>query len=877
MSRRLHDVLVQASKVLGLLFVFVLLVGSVQPSYASPSAPRASRSITGTAQTPVGFAVSQPLSMLAEKVSKAELAPEGDTNGPVREFRGGLPIPRSVVREQSFNLPNRTASRPNVEPKAKVQDEPPAPGLDAQWAGLSQGVNRVWYGYGVYPPDTQGDVSATHYIQVVNIQMAIWDLMQTNAVGGPVTLFVGPINTLWKGSGLTACEESADGDPIVLYDEYADRWLVSQFALPNFPSGPYYECIAISQTGDPMGSWYLYQYSFPVMNDYPKFGVWHDGYYMSINQFAPSGSSLVWAGQGVVVFDKAAMQSGDPTARMIYIDTSQNCTTGYEPECFLGGMLPADADGTTPPIGPEIFMQFDDDAWGYSPDQLQLWTLVPDWGAGTATFSHLIDLPTAPFDSEVCPGYTRNCIPQQGTSQGLDAISDRLMYRLHYRNFGSYQAMVVNHTIDVDNAPSTVKGRAGVRWYELRDTGSGWGIYQQGNVDFNDGKNRWMASAALDDVGNIAIGYSVSSDSMYPGIWYTVHLASDPIGTVRTEKPLVSAGGGAQTGTGARWGDYSMMSVYPQAAGGCDFFYTTEYLRGTTPAEWYTWIGVFHNQSCYTGDLTTPDTTINSTPGATIHSHSATFTFSGSDDVSVSGFECSLDGSAFSTCTSPKTYTGLSIGNHHFEVRAVDSSGNVDPTPATFDFTVDLTVATFTGTGSYDGFIIESGENSGVGGSANATAAYLKVGDTAADKQIRSILDFNTATLPDNAVVVGVYLKLKKYNVLGTDPFTTHGNLWVDVNSPFFGGGRGLALADFAAAPDAAQVGFFNATPDASNWYTADIASAAGYINRTGATQFRIYFNLDDNDDLGADLINFYSGNAVLANRPVLIIEYYVP
>jgi hypothetical protein len=860
-------------RLLSFTVLLVVLLTAARPVQVQASAPQASRSLTGRAQPPVGFAVSQPLRSI--QVDKVEVAPDSGGDTPYKEFRGGLPIPRTVVGNRAQgNRPGIDLSRPEIQPGAKVVD-PPAPGLDIGWAGLSQGVNRVWYGYGVYPPDTQGDVGPNHYIQVVNTQMAIFDLTQPSAVSTPKTLFVGPINKLWQSSGLTACEQSQDGDPVVLYDEYANRWLVSQFALPNYPNPPFYECIAVSATGDPMGSWYLYQYSFPVMNDYPKFGVWHDGYYMSINQFKP-WTSPAWAGQGVVVFNKAAMQAGNPAASMIYIDTMTACTNGTQPECFLGGMLPADADGTTPPSGPEIFMQFDDDAWGYSPDQLQMWTMVPNWVNGTATFTHLADLATAPFDSEVCPGYARNCIPQKDTTVGLDAISDRLMYRLQFRDFGSYKAMVVNHTIDVDNAPSSVKGRAGVRWYELRDTGSGWSIYQQGNVDFADGKNRWMASAAMDDVGNIAIGYSVSNASMYPGIWYTVHQVNDPLGTVRAEKPIVSAGGGAQTGTGSRWGDYSMMSVYPQGAGGCDFFYTTEYLRGTTPAEWYTWIGAFHNPSCYTGDVTPPNTTITSDPGTTIHSHSATFAFSGSDNVAVSSFECSLDGAAFAACTSPLTYNNLTIGTHHFEVRAVDSSSNVDPTPATFDFTVDLTVSTFKSRAAYDGWILESGENTNVGGTLNATSAYLVVGDNAQNKQYKSVLDFNTAPLPDNAVIVSAYLKVKKAAIVGTNPFTTHGNLWVDVRKPFFGSARALQLADFAAAAGGLQVGSFGSTP-ASGWYTADVTSGTSYINLTGTTQFRLYFNLDDNNDMGADYLKFFSGNAIVANRPVLVIEYYTP
>lgn len=863
-------------KVLGVMVILVMVAASfsIQSNVASAKPAPVYKTLTGNAQAPVGYAVSQPLSALAEKMDKSETIVDGTEDGVVREFAGGQQIPRQVVRN-TFNLPGRDADRPVIEPKAKVID-PPAPGLDWQWAGVSQGVNRAWYGYGVYPPDTQGDISEYHYIQVVNIQMAIWDLWNVSAVGTPYTLFVGPINILWQGSGLTACEASADGDPVVVFDEYADRWVLSQFALPNYPAGPFYECVAVSATNDPMGVWYLYEYSFPVMNDYPKFGVWHDGYYMTINQFDPA-SSPAWRGQGVVVFDRATMLVGG-AAPMIYIDTYAACTS-TEPECYLGGMLPTDADGSTAPTGNQVFMQFDDDAWGYSVDQLQLWEFVPDWGLSTATFTHLVDLPTTAFDSEVCPGYARNCLAQSGTTAGLDAISDRLMYRLQWRDFGSYQAMVVNHTVDVINASSAVKGQAGIRWYELRDTGSGWGIYQQGDVA-PDTKNRWMGSAAMDGMGNIALGYSVTDATMYPGIRYTVHLVTDPLGTMRAETTMVS-GAGAQTGTGYRWGDYSMMSVYPEGFfdSGCDFVYTTEYLRGTTPAEWYTWLGWFHNASCYSGDVVVPDTLISSTGTASPTTTTAEFTFSGTDDVLVASYECSFDGSAFAACTSPKSYTGLVDGPHTFEVRAVDSSANVDPTPASYSWTISIpkTVATFVSQAANDGFIVESSEFSGIGGLANSLGGFYYQGDFFADKQVKAFLSFDTTAIPTGAIITEARIEMRYQGTVGTNPFTTHGPLMVDIANPYFGTGVALAAGDFQAASSASNV-FACATVPVASWYTCNMASSFGLINEAGTTQFRLQFTLDDNDDLGADFLRFYSGNyGTAAYRPVLVVTYYVP
>lgn len=849
------------------LLVMVTASFSVASNAANAKPEPVYKTLKGEAQAPMAFAVSQPLSMLAEKVNKAEIdswpTPVEPNQYPIKEFIGGKQIPHQVV--PSVDLSGRSLARPMIGPEKRLFDDVPSPGVDWQWAGLTQGTNRTWYSYGVYPPDTQGDVSATHYIQVVNIQIAIWDLTTSQQwTTAPKTLFVGPINTLWAGSGM-ACEFSEDGDPVVIYDEYAGRWLVSQFEV----STGNYECIAVSATSDPMGIWYLYQYSFPVMNDYPKFGVWHDGYYMSINQFNPS-----WAGQGVVVFDRAAMLAGTP-ASMIYIDTSAACVLGTEPECVLGGMIPSDADGITAPTGNQVFMEFDDDAWGYSVDQLQMWEMVPNWGLGTATFTHLVDLPTAAFDSEVCPGYSRNCIAQLGTTVGLDAISDRLMYRLQFRDFGTHKSMVVNHTVDVINASSAVKGQAGIRWYELRNTGSGWSIYQQGDYA-PDTKNRWMGSAAMDDVGNIALGYSVSDATIYPGIRYAVHLASDPLGTMRDETTLVS-GGGAQTGTGYRWGDYSMMSVYPAAAGGCDFVYTQEYLRGTTPAEWYTWLGWFHNASCYSGDTTSPDTLISNTGTAGPGSTTAEFSFSGTDNVAVSSYECSLDGSAFAACTSPKNYTGLANGSHTFEVRTIDTSNNVDWTPASHTWTINIGSATFVSQGVNDGSIIETTEISGLGGIVNSTDGAFYVGDYLADRQVKGFLSFDTSALPDGAVVTGATIQMRYQGVVGTNPYTTHGPLRVDIVNPFFGTGVNLVASDFQAAFGASNVAACGAVPVAF-WYSCDMEGAFGSVSVTGTTQFRLWFNLDDNDDLGVDLVRFYSGNhPTAAYRPILVVNYYIP
>lgn len=409
------------------------------------------------------------------------------------------------------------------------------------------------------------------------------------------------VNTLFAGMG-GVCETTNDGDPIVLYDHLADRWLVSQFALPNYPRGPFYECIAISQSPDPTGAWYRYQFlvSNTKMDDYPKLGVWSDGYYMTVNQF--NQGTLTWGGAGVVVFERDKMLKGQ-TARMIYFDL-------YGTDPNLGGMLPSDLDGPAPADGtPNYFVQIDDNAWGYSPDQIQLWQFKTDWSITSNTkFTKVGALPVTAFDSNMCGG-SRNCIPQPGGTK-LDAIADRAMFRLQYRNFGAHQTLAFNHTIDVNG-----NDLAGVRWYELRNTGGGWSMHQQGTYA-PDATNRWMGSVAINSQGEYAIGFSASSTSVYPSIRFTGREPSDPLGQMTLGENTIVAGTGFQTHSSGRWGDYSQMSVDP--LDDCTFWYTAEYYATpNSSAGWQTRIGSFKLPLCGGTPNPTPAPTNTPTVGPT--------------------------------------------------------------------------------------------------------------------------------------------------------------------------------------------------------------------------------------------------------------------
>ena len=456
-------------------------------------------------------------------------------------------------------------------------------------AGPTRSIEGVGNVNGVLPPDTNGAVGPNHFVQWVNLSFAVYS--KGDATTPPVLLYgPAPGNAIWHGFG-GACETTNNGDPIVRYDRQADRWVMSQLALPNSFLGllfaPFYECIAVSETPDPLGAYHRYEFKFDKLNDYPKFGVWSDGYYMTMNQY--TSLSLQWAGQGVVAFDRARMLSGQP-ASAIYYDLASV-------DMNLAGMLPADFDGPAPPAGaPEYFIQVDDDSWGASTvDQLQVWSFHADFAnPSLSSFTRVATLPTAPFDSDLC-GFSRNCIPQPGTTARIDAIADRLMYRLQYRNFGTHETLVVNHTVDAD-----ATDHAGIRWYEVRNPGSSPFIYQQGTYA-PDSNHRWMGSAAMDGSGNIALGFSVSGPVTSPSIRYTGRLADDPLNVMTLGEADLMVGSGSQTHSSGRWGDYSSLLIDP--ADDCTFWYTQEYYAVTSEIGWQTRIGSFALPGCAASQL----------------------------------------------------------------------------------------------------------------------------------------------------------------------------------------------------------------------------------------------------------------------------------
>jgi hypothetical protein len=422
------------------------------------------------------------------------------------------------------------------------------------------GVGSGDYGFvpNAAPPDTNLAVGSTQVVQWVNESFAVFDKATGALVLGPV-----PGNTPWRGFG-GGCETNNDGDPIVQYDKAANRWILTQFSVST---SPFLQCVAVSTSADATGAYNRYAFGYGTQfNDYPKLGVWPDAYYISFNIFK---NGRTFAGSKVCAYDRAAMLAGAAaTQQCVQLSTA------------FGGLLPSDLDGATaPPAGsPNYFVNF-------GTNSLNVWKFHVDWAnpANTA-LTGPTNVPVAPFTA-ACNGGT--CIPQPGTRQQLDSLADRLMYRLAYRNRAGTESLVVNHSV-------TAGTSVGVRWYELRVSAGTPSVFQQGTYA-PDATFRWMGSIAMDKVGNIALGYSKSSSTIFPSLAITGRAPTDPQGQLQAET-VVKAGAGSQQRRLARWGDYSALSVDP--VDDCTFWYTNEYLKANGTFNWSTWITSFRMPGC---------------------------------------------------------------------------------------------------------------------------------------------------------------------------------------------------------------------------------------------------------------------------------------
>ncbi len=428
----------------------------------------------------------------------------------------------------------------------------------ANFNGLNNGNNT---GGRVTPPDPAGDVGPNHYVQAVNCMLQMFTKTGTS-VYGPVTT-----STIWSGfSG--NWNGHNDGDAIVLYDENADRWIISQFAI-DCTGTPFteYQLVAVSATPDPTGAYYRYAFQFDYMPDYPKLGVWGDGYYMAINRFNTNTSGS-YVGAGACVMERSKMLIGDPAARMVYFKTETLGGTGSAAGSNCYSMLPSDCDGTLPPAGTPNYFVYDDQATS----ELRIWALHADWTTpANSTFTYTTKLTVAAY-TELA---NSSAVSQSGTTNKLDGLGDRLMFRNQYRNFGSYETFLTCRSV-------SVSGVAAIRWYEYRKVGSTFSIYQQSTYNPGDGKSRWMGSIAMNSVGDIGLAYSVSSSTMFPSIYFTGRKSADALNQLTIPEGIIQTGTLAMTGA-TRWGDYTAVNIDPTDN---QTFWTTQEYVGTFGGTW---------------------------------------------------------------------------------------------------------------------------------------------------------------------------------------------------------------------------------------------------------------------------------------------------
>lgn len=522
------------------------------------------------------------------------------------------PAPRDPALQSS--VAPRRPSRRRRAPSA--QRELPTPGKNFEGIGRNFSGPQGSFSVHGAPPDTSGAVGDTQYVQWVNESFAVFN-KSTGAVElGPV-----PGNRLFRPLG-GHCATDNDGDPVVQYDKIARRWVLSQFSV----SSGFSQCVAVSTTPDATGTYHLYEFTYPAFDDYPKVGVWPDGYYVTFNMFNAQDRFI---GSRVCAYDRQKMLNGQPA--------TQQC---FQLGASIFGLMPSDLDGANaaladasgiangpaaPPAGSPNYVI----GLGSDSRSLNLWKFHVDWnnsanstlGVG-ATHQPNATIPVARFTLS-CNGSGQDCVPQPGARnpEKLDTLGERVMFRLAYRRFSDHESLVLNHS--VDSGPPNP--RTGVRWYEIRNPNSASPTVFQQSTFAPDTVHRWMGSVAMDKVGNIAVGYNAANTTTFPGIRYATRGPGDPLNTLGAEtqlkvgtgtqrcklangqcqcpmrdasnNPILDAQGNVRCDTLTRWGDYSAVTIDP--TDDCNFWYSTEYQKETGAFNWHTTIGSFKLASCH--------------------------------------------------------------------------------------------------------------------------------------------------------------------------------------------------------------------------------------------------------------------------------------
>jgi len=496
-----------------------------------------------------------------------------DTSLPVREY--SMAVPQGAVpREVEHPRPRRILSGASVPVEDRAEQTAVAPPVSATIGLDFEGIPNSANGKSLegVPSDDNLAVGATQVVETINTAWQVYDKATGKSVFGPQqisAIFTGVPGLCGQGQTFFWT------DPVVLYDQFAGRWIISQIAADTtFSTGN--ECIAVSETSDSTGKYHRYIFKFGknVLNDYDKLSVWPDAYYANYNLFGPQS----FIADDTCAYDRAAMLTGAKAKAVCF----------KSPNEF--SFLPSNADGATPPPSgePSFFVDLS------SSTSLHLYRFHVDFADPTKSkFTGPINIPVKAY-TMACGGGT--CIPQPGTKQQLDSLGDRLMFRLAYRNFTDHESLVVSHSV------MTSKAASGERWYEIRDPDGTPKVYQQGTFT-NSGNSLWMGSIDMDKEGDIAFGYSESnSTTLHPSIAFTGRVPTDPLNTMESPATIFIAKGSATGGTknGAnRWGDYSSMVIDP--SDDCTFWYVNQYIPKTfanDPLTFHTRVASLKFSSC---------------------------------------------------------------------------------------------------------------------------------------------------------------------------------------------------------------------------------------------------------------------------------------
>jgi hypothetical protein len=641
-----------------------------------------------------GFVVSSLALLVLASVAGLN-APAGASTGSARSRSAGF-VANAVHHDVSPPLrdikPSTTqgkahpALRVHSKPEARVpakdtsgtSQRPTIPSPIANFDGISAN--------GSAPPDTSAAAGLTQVAELVNTKFAVY-----NKTGG---ILYGPVNTntIWSGFG-GGCQTNNDGDGQVQWDPLAQRWFVDQFSVSTTP---FLMCLAVSTSTDATGSYFRYSFSYTNFPDYPKIGIWPDAYYAAINMFNAAGTQAL--GTMVCAYDRAKMLTGAAA--------TQQCKSPYTSGEHT--LAPATVQGTTAPPAGETHYEV---GLGEGANSLQYWKFHVDWVTpGNSTLTGPTVLSVTAF-SKACSG-GGTCIPQSGTTQKLDSLGDRVMTSMNYRNYGDHEALVVSHSI-------TAGSSVGKRWYELRvGAGNTLSVFQQGTVA-PDSAYRWMGSIGQDKSGDFALGYSVSSSSLRPGIRYTGRLPSDPLGSMPQGEATIITGAGSQTGGLSRWGDYSAITIDP--ADDCTFWYANEYIPANGSFNWRTRLASFKFTQC--GGTVTNDFSISANPSSltVTQGNSANSTIS---TVITSGVSQSVSLSA----------SGLPSG--------ASASFNPNPINSGSSSTATISTAPSTPTGTYTVTVTGTGTSA-----THSTTISLTVNAPAAN-------DFSISANPSSLTVI---------------------------------------------------------------------------------------------------------------------------